>query len=145
MFAVECQKAHQMRLEFHINDSYKHLKVGIVMLDSSRLLQVLINLLTNAIKFTKASAVRSIDVSLDAYLHPPLKDSSEFDYFPTKRARSLSDVTSSEDWGHGEVVYLRFAVKDSGVGLSVEEKKKLFNRFTQACKANPTVFDNNIC
>lgn len=126
-----------MRLEFHINESYKDLNIGVVMLDSGRLLQVLINLLTNAIKFTKASAVRAIDVSLDAYLHPPSKDSSEFDYFPTKRARSMSDVTSGEEWGSGEVVYLRFAVKDSGVGLTIEEKNKLFNRFTQACKANP--------
>lgn len=136
MFSVECEKAHQIKLNLHINDSYKALKVDVVMLDSSRLLQVLINLLTNAIKFTKGAQIRVIDVSIDAYLHPPSKDSLDFDYFPTKRARSLSDVTSSDAWGSGDVVYLRFEVKDSGVGLTVDEKKKLFTRFTQACKAD---------
>ena len=134
MFAVECQKAHQMKLEFHVNETYKNLKVDVVMLDSSRLLQILINLLTNAIKFTKGSKVRAIDVSIDAYLEPPSKEEFEFDYFPTQRATSLSDVTSSAEWGDGEVIYIRFAVKDSGVGLTVEEKNKLFNRFTQACE-----------
>jgi CheY-like chemotaxis protein len=42
------------------------------------------------------------------------------------------DVTSAVEWGNGEVVYLRFEVKDSGCGLKPEEKKKLFNRFSQA-------------
>ena len=133
MFMVECQKVHDIRMAFHITDSYRNLNVDIVMLDSSRLLQVvsnwgarssfldqfflvmlvltssqLINLFTNAIKFTKAAPKRTIDVSIGAYLQPPAPEPSGFDYFPTKKARS--NVTAGSDWGKGELLYLRFEV-----------------------------------
>ena len=44
MFMVECQKVHDIRMAFHITESYRKLKVDIVMLDSSRLLQVVSSL-----------------------------------------------------------------------------------------------------
>jgi hypothetical protein len=65
-------------------------------------------LYTNAIKFTKASAKRTIEVSIGAYLKPPAPEPVGFDYFPTKSARS--DVTAGSDWGKGELLYLRFEV-----------------------------------
>jgi len=40
MFMVECQKVHDIQMAFHITESYRNLNVDIVMLDSSRLLQV---------------------------------------------------------------------------------------------------------
>ena len=43
MFMVECQKVHDIQTAFHIADSYQALNVDIVMLDSSRLLQVVSN------------------------------------------------------------------------------------------------------
>ncbi len=108
MFVVECEKVHDIKMEFHVNDSYRALNVDIVMLDSSRLLQVLINLMTNAIKFTKTAPKRRIDVSIGAFLQPPAAAPSDFDYFPTKKARS--NVTAGSDWGNGELLYLRFEV-----------------------------------
>jgi hypothetical protein len=43
MFMVECQKVHDIQMAFHVADSYRALNVDIVMLDSSRLLQVVCN------------------------------------------------------------------------------------------------------
>jgi signal transduction histidine kinase len=108
MFVVECQKVHDIRLNFEMDKSFVDLKVDMVMLDSSRLLQVLINLMTNAIKFTKPSSERTIDVSIGAHLNPPIEQGSGFEYFPTKKARS--DVTQGSDWDTGEIIYLRFEV-----------------------------------
>ncbi|KAH9220231.1 hypothetical protein DL95DRAFT_44108 [Leptodontidium sp. 2 PMI_412] len=130
MFMVECQKVHDIKMTFHISPSFEQLQVNMVMLDSSRLLQVLINLMTNAIKFTKSSPKRTIVVTVGAYLEPPEEQDANFQYFPTKKAKS--DVTTASDWGDGDVLYLRFEVRDSGCGLTAEEKNKLFNRFTQA-------------
>jgi hypothetical protein len=41
-------------------------------------------------------------------------------------------LTTGPDWGTGEELYIQFAVQDTGPGLTVEEKKILFKRFTQA-------------
>lgn len=39
---------------------------------------------------------------------------------------------ASPEWGDGEVVYIHFAVQDTGKGLTEAEKKLLFQRFSQA-------------
>ncbi len=70
----------------------------------------MINLLTNAIKFTKSSELRKIDVFVGAYLDPPHPRGSEFEYFPSPSKRARSDVTATIEWGNGDVVYLRFEV-----------------------------------
>lgn len=130
MFTVECYKVHNIKLQFRIDKSFTDLKVNTVMLDSARLIQVLINLLTNAIKFTKSCPKKEINVSIGACLSPPTEANTSFDYFPTNKTKS--DVTSNLEWGNGEAIYLRFEVHDTGCGLNPDEKKKLFNRFTQA-------------
>ena len=67
--------------------------------DPLRLGQILLNLVSNAIKFTEAGSVR---VSLEV----------------------LEQSTTS--------VRLRFAVTDTGIGLSPEQKTRLFQSFSQA-------------
>jgi two-component system phosphate regulon sensor histidine kinase PhoR len=72
--------------------------------DSQRLEQVLVNLIHNAIKFTRAGG----EVVLGA------------------------DIVPLREAGSGEV---RFAVRDTGVGIPVEDVPRIFERFYRVDKS----------
>jgi len=76
---------------------------SVILSDASRLRQVLINLIGNAIKFSDVG-----EVSLHIDVVDPLNDSSE------------------------DSSVVRFEVRDSGIGISPEDQKKIFEAFTQA-------------
>lgn len=95
-----------LKLTFHIEESLPPTFIG----DPVRLKQVLLNLFSNAIKFTKEGEVA---LSVEAYRQ------SERDY-------ELSDS------GSGEEMALLFKVRDTGIGIPPEKLSRIFDSFTQA-------------
>ena len=85
-------------LLFHTNSNVPQLLKG----DSMRIFQVLLNLTTNAIKFTNTGQV------------------------------DISVTTVPSEVKNDKNLFLCFAVEDSGIGLSKEQMKNLFDPFTQA-------------
>jgi CheY-like chemotaxis protein len=123
--------SNDIALEFRVQKTYLDMRIDWVKLDPSRLLQVLINLTTNAIKFTSGQDKRIIVVSVGASSVRPNTTEADVSYFPSRLHRT--DLTADEvEWGSGENIYLHFAVQDTGRGLDKSEKTLLFQRFRQA-------------
>ena len=57
-------------------------------------------------------------------------EKTNFDWFLSRRADFKKDLTLDSEWGDGEQVFLSFAIHDTGQGLTVEEKARLYQRFT---------------
>jgi PAS domain S-box-containing protein len=85
---------------------------SLVLTDASRLRQVLINLVGNAIKFTSTGEV---EVTATAARLPPLRAGSHPPEAPPP----------------GNMWRLTFAVRDTGIGISPGDRSKLFKPFSQ--------------
>lgn len=137
MFEAELELAD---IQTHVEQLPNDCDVGEVMCDAGRLLQIMINLLTNAIKFSKNSETRRVTFTYGSLFEAPSAEDCAVE-FVQRRKRDHEDpntaaaMLSSLDSDDGaDDVYLFFSVEDSGCGLDPEESQLLFQRFKQAPK-----------
>ncbi|KAI8627229.1 hypothetical protein F5Y19DRAFT_465994 [Xylariaceae sp. FL1651] len=131
-------KVSDISLAIIEDESLAKLRVDWVMLDPKRFLQIIINLVTNAIKFTKLSSVRQITIKASAFTQRPTADLLYgVEYVPQRYPPKAPTSTfrSQVDYhglDAGNDIYLSFSVTDTGTGLTESQKALLFNRFAQA-------------
>jgi signal transduction histidine kinase len=123
-----------IEIEYKLDTSYADCGIEWVLADLSQMGQVLINLVSNVIKFTaKADSKREIRVSIGAFtMRPPS--------YPPNVVFFGSDENAFRLLGPSPVVYMMVAVKDTGIGISDQVQKRVFERFSQATPRTESVY-----
>ncbi|GAB7357491.1 hypothetical protein MBLNU459_g0026t2 [Dothideomycetes sp. NU459] len=113
--------------------SLEEMQVDWLLFDHGRINQILINLITNAIKFTKNRDVRNVTISMGVSEQRPSEKNLHvnFDVDFTLSQSMRDSIYDSPEYSENQL-YLWFAVKDTGRGMTEEEKSRIFARFQQA-------------
>lgn len=122
-------RASSIQTRTELAESYMKYSIETMLVDPHRVIQILINLVANAIKFTKSESLRSLHVVIGAFSAEPVTSETGVRYVPSGRHRA--DPTEQPEWGDGEVIFLHFSVQDTGPGMTQQEADSLFNRFAQ--------------
>lgn len=118
-------------VQLKMDPSMEILDASWLCFDPSRFLQLLLNLLTNANKYTESSETRKVVVCLGATTGSPYHKEigRDIQYIPLRTARN--DPTLTDASGKGEIVYLHCSITDTGKGLSEKERRSLFQKLSE--------------
>lgn len=131
MFKPELRK-QDIQFEHRLDYSYIDYNINWAIADLTRISQVVINLFSNAIKFTtQKPGKKKIALSMGASLERPQSYPPDVVFFKSEEAALRLDATNRPEWGKGEGAYILVAVSDTGVGISDESQRRLFQRFNQ--------------
>lgn len=106
--------------------------VRLALIDPSRLVQVLVNLISNSIKFLTSRPLRKVTLRYGAHVTPPEALQTSFgdiDWIESARGSKQFEALSNYPQN---TLYLHFVVQDTGPGIVPDQLKKLFKRFSQA-------------
>ncbi|MFM2580918.1 response regulator [Vibrio fortis] len=108
--SIVAPKAKEQKIALNVNISPN--TPSRVMIDDHRLRQVLMNFMSNAVKFTTEGAVTlSIDTLSDV--------------------NSINQSTPNAKESHTHSVKVRFSVQDTGIGIDEKQQKQIFEPFAQ--------------
>jgi len=116
------------------DESLAKMSVDWLLLDHGRIDQILINLITNAIKFTKNRDIRNINICMGASEQRPSETdlAVNFDVDFTLGQSMRDSIYDTPEFAVDNEIFLWFAVQDTGRGITDEEKSRIFGRFAQA-------------